>query len=555
MIRVRTLLLTAALVANCFAQEKTPGAGSTLTVRTNARVVLINLVATDDAGNPVHGLKKDDFKILEDGKAQSARYFEEHSLALEKAEAVQSEKPLDLGPGVYTNFQPVPKNVASNILLFDMLNMSSADLIHAKSELMKTIQQLPPGQFALFVMGNQLHMVQGFTWDRGSMYAAATHISNTSDPAYTDARMFQAQVGELKQTMLVKIPKAFNALVETLASEDDTRVQARAMYSLDGLSQVARTVAAIPGRKNLIWITGGFPFDPTRGDMERFTHISAQLAASQIAIYPIDARGVIMNMPDASTGDAEIFGSAAYGGWIATQTEETRQTYETMFHLAEQTGGRAFINQNAFLPAITKIMDGTSDYYVLAYRPSNQHFDGKFRKIQVKSGRKNVKLLYRTGYYAVDDPLQLPRVEDRERALQVAMQPGAPPSTTLIMKTRVIPPVESNTPAMLDYLVDVAALGFTEDKGAVKKKDLDVVFAANAYDPNDKLITSRSWTVKMALTDADIEAMKKTGLQLHQDYALKAGRYRLRLGVLDRNSGKIATLDVPLEVPQAEAAK
>ena len=557
MFRVRALLLTAALLSTCFAQEKITDAGPTVTVRSNARVVLVNVVATDDAGNPVHGLKKDDFKILEDGKAQGARYFEEHSVSRDKAEEAAAAKavPLDLGPGVYTNFQPVPKNFACNILLLDVLNMSNADLIHAKSDLMKTIQELPAGQFALYVLGNQLHLVQGFTWDRGSMYAAASRISNTNDSAYTDARMFAAQIGELKQTMLVKTPRAFQAMVESLAAEDDTRVQARAMYSLDGLSQLARSVAAIPGRKNLIWITGGFPFDPTRGDSDRFTRLSAQLAASQIAIYPIDARGVILNMPDASTSDADIFGNGAYNGWIATQNEETRATYQTMFDLAEQTGGRAFINQNAILPAINKIAEGTSDYYVLAYRPSNQRFDGKFRKIQVRSGRKNVKLLYRTGYYAVDDPLQMPRVEDRERALQVAMQPGAPPSTTLIIKTRVIPPVESSTPARLDFVVDVAALGFTGDKAAANKKDLDVVFAANAYDLDGKLVTSRSWTVKMALTEADIDAMKRTGLQLHQDYALKAGRYRLRMGVLDRNSGKVATLDVPMDVPEAEAAK
>jgi VWFA-related protein len=556
--RFGAILLAAILSSNCLAQQKPADSQSTVTLRSNPRLVLVNVIATDDAGNPVHRLSKDDFKVFEDGQQQGLRAFEEHSATLENAEAPKPVE-LDLGPGVHTNYIPLPKDFVTNILLFDMLNMSNKDLIQAKAELMKTVGKLPRGQqFALFVMGNQLHMVTGFTWDRDALYLAASKIANTNDAAYTDQRMMSQQIGELKQTMLIKNPKAFAELVQSLESEDDTRVQARAMYTFDGLSQLARSVAAIPGRKNLIWITGGFPFDPSRGDMDRFSHISAQLAASQVAIYPIDARGVITNQPDASTGDAEIFsvsGAGAYTGYLQSLTEETRATYETMFDLAAQTGGRAFINQNTFLPAISKIIDTGANYYTLAYRPANQHFDGHFRKIEVRSGKHNLKLLYRTGYYAVDDPLQLPRMEDRERALQVAMQAGAPPSTTLIVKTRVIPPVESRDPAVLDYLVDVTALGTAADKAEPKKKDLDVIFAATAYDDGGKLVSSRSWAVKMALTDDDLTAMKRTGLQLHQDYALKPGNYRVRLGVLDRNSGKIGTLDVPVNVPEAEPAK
>jgi VWFA-related protein len=555
--RFGAILLAAILSSNSFAQDKPADTQPTVTLRSNARVVLVNVIATDDAGNPVHKLPKDDFKVFEDGKPQSVRVFEEHSAAIEASEAPKPIE-LDLGPGVHTNYVSLPKDFVTNILLFDTLNMSGKDLIQAKSELMKTIEKLPPGQrFALFVMGNQLHMVTGFTWDRNALYLAASKISNTNDAAYTDQRMMSQQIGELKQTMIMKTPEAFRHLVESLEIEDDTRVQARSMYTFDGLSQLARAVAAVPGRKNLIWITGGFPFDPSHGDDERFSHISAQLAASQVAIYPIDARGVITNQPDASTGDAEIFGAGGgtYGRFLDSLNEETRATYETMFDLAAQTGGRAFINQNTFLPAISRIIDTGANYYTLAYRPSNQHFDGHFRKIEVKSGAHNLRLLYRTGYYAVDDPLQLPNIEDRERALQVSMQPGAPPSTTLIVKTRVIPPVESRDPAMLDYLVDVTALGLAEDKATPKKKDLDVIFAASAYDEAGKLVSSRTWRVKMALTDEDLVSMKRTGLQLHQDYALKPGNYRMRMGVLDRNSGKIGTLDVPVNVPSPEPAK
>ncbi len=560
---VRVVLLCSALATQLFSQAKPADDSQPATViHSNPRLVLVNVVVTDATGKSVHGLTQHDFVVLEDGKAQSIRSFDEHSGAATDADPktpnAGKELTLNLGPNVHTNWVSVPKNQVTNILLFDMLNMSTQDLVSAKAELLNTLRHLPEGQqFALFVMGAHLHMIQGFTWDKNAMIEAATGLSTHSSLAYSDARSFSSDIGALRETMAAKEPKSFQALITTLATEQDIKLESRSLFTSDALYLMARALVAIPGRKNLIWITSGYSFDAQRGDADRLSRLTSQLAASQIAVYPIDVRGVIDNEPDATTRDSEIFAPSgdAVGPWIANMNEEQRGTYETMFDIAAQTGGRAFINQNRFLPAISNIIESGANYYTLAYRPSNGKWDGSFRKIQVKTPRRNIKLLYRTGYYALADPLQLPRVEDRERALQIAMQPFAPPSTTLIIKTRVVPPADGATPVKLDYLVDVSDLTTPDQPTTPKKKGINLIFEAVAMDGQGRVVASHAWIVKQDLSESELQDMRRRGLQIHQDFPLQAGDYEIRLGVLDRNSGKVGTVNVPVTIAQAMPAK
>lgn len=550
------LVLQGVLAASLVAQVKAPENAQPATViRSNPRLVLVNIIATDSSGQPIHGLKQQDFTVLEDGKPQSLRAFEEHRGS---AKDVSAPPPLDLGPNVHTNFVPVPKDRVTNILLFDVINMSSQDLVSARAELLRTVQNLPAGQqFALFIMGSRLHMIQGFTWDKNVMIAATKEVQTNAHPAYSDARTFSTQMGEIRETAIIKNARAYQAIATSLAEEQEIKLGSRELFTFDGLYQLARAVVAIPGRKNLIWITSGFPFDPTNGDMGRFTRLTSQLAANQVAVYPIDARGVILAQPDGATRDSEIFsqGGAAISAWLSAQSEEIRSTYETMLDIASQTGGRAFLNQNTFLPAINHIVESGSNYYLAAYRPSNNHWDGHYRKIQVKTAGPGMRLLYRTGYYAIEDPLILPQPKDRERALEIAMQPATPPSTTLIIKTRVVPPQEAAKPVQLDFLVDVSDLSVVEEHSSPKKTDIDVMFVARAFDPQGHIAQSSSWNVKTGLNDSDLHAMLRRGLQIHQDFPLNPGAYQLRLGVLDKNSGKIGTLDVPVNIVSTSAAK
>src|SRR6202035_320553 len=111
------------------------------------------------------------------------------------------------------------------------------------------------------------------------------------------------------------------------------------------------------------------------------------LARSQVAVYPIDARG-LTNAPvfDASTtrNYTGNRGPARMSQDLNKFSIDTTGEHSTMSQMAEATGGHAFFNTPTSPPA-------------------NPARDGKFRKIKVQLARSGVNLAYRHGYYA-DDP-------------------------------------------------------------------------------------------------------------------------------------------------------
>ena len=237
---------------------------------------------------------------------------------------------------------------------------------------------------------------------------------------------------------------------------------------------------------------------------------------------------------------------ARFGGSYETtsgQSQELRAVHETMTNLASMTGGRMYINRNDLQEVIGESIDAGSNYYNLVYRPQNNNWDGKFRKISVKTLQPNLKVQCRPGYYAVSEPLRSPSVDE---SFKLAMQPNVPNSTTLIFKGRVRPAESQEKKTQIDFLVDVHDLSLTQS--ADGRSQANVLFVAIVRDAKGQPVTSDVATYQQLLSKPQLQSLLRTGLQLHQEIALNPGTYALRLGVVDRFSGKIGTLDVPLQV-------
>ena len=215
---------------------------------------------------------------------------------------------------------------------------------------------------------------------------------------------------------------------------------------------------------------------------------------------------------------------------------------QTMRNIAEITGGRAHFNRNDIEAAMADSMEAGSNYYSLAYRPAGVEWNGKFRKIAITISRPHVKLLYRSGYYAIPDRPDLK--EDPNHVVAMAMQRDVPVSTQLIMKARVVPPNANEEAVKVDILIDAHDLALTEEKG---QKTPQVQFVAVAWDNAGKECANFSQIFQTA-SAAQFQSMLRSGLQVHVDIPLKPGTYQLRLGVMDRLANRIGTLDVPLIV-------
>ena len=233
-----------------------------------------------------------------------------------------------------------------------------------------------------------------------------------------------------------------------------------------------------------IWFSGSFPisilpnpdlsnpFAVVADSEDEFRETVDLLARSQVAVYPIDARG-LTNSPvlDASTS-RNYTGKTGNARMMQDQTKffsDTASEHATMQSMADATGGRAFVNTNDLTKAVASAIDDGSNFYTLTYTPTNSERNGEFRKIKVQLARQGLTLFYRRGYYA-DDPNKIknpakpadaavttasgPTAHD---TMRIAMTRGAPTPSEILIKVGVVPmnpltkpedkPAEGNVPA------------------------------------------------------------------------------------------------------------
>lgn len=538
-VALAVLLATSAL---CTAQAQ-KSSGSIPTLRSNARLVVVDVVALDNHGAPVKGLVASDFSILENKKPQTIRGFDEHRSDGQRGPAVPE---LHLPPNVYTNYLPPQSHGPVNILLFDILNTEPSHLQFAKEQIVAFLRKLPPHQqFALFTLGTQLHMIQGFTENSDTLIAAANDLSVMPNSVTKTVRQTASDIAE---TDIIQSPTMRARMIRFLLEEHAGHTDAQFSFTFDALSELARAVAVVPGRKNLIWISDSLPFNFLPGSTvgrdyhDQVRRMGALLAATQIAVFPVDARGLATSNIDGSISGKEAFGDT--GGFQDTQMYSINSAYQSMEAIAEQTGGKVFHNSNDLAGAVRSSADLGASYYTLSYRPSESDWNGEYRNISVKTSKKGLHLMYRTGYFAVADPLSTGK--DVQQALNVSVQPFVPPSTALLMKAKIVPPKNESESTSIDVLLDPHDLVFTEIE---KQKALALRFLIVAWDANGKNCGSIMGNFDPRFQPDGYNNIMKTGIQVHQNLTLKAGTYTLRVGVADRNSGILGTMDVPLTVP------
>jgi VWFA-related protein len=534
------LVASLLLASTAFAQS-TASNDAAATIKTTTRVVLLDVVVTDKSGKPVHGLKGHNFTVVEDGKAQQVTGFEERGPAVPLA---TPRVAVNLPANTYTNYISTQEPGAVSILLFDTLNTERLDLTRARQQLMQYLSKLTRNdRIALFSLDSDLHLIHGFSDDPQELIQAAQALSTKPNSMYSNARGVSESTAMAIEIGLPSSPKMFESVVRFLWNEQTGKEESRTFVTMQALNKLARSMAVFPGRKNLIWISGGIPFDPSSTDPQ-MRRTATLLAATQIAVYPIDVRGVGYIGSDALTRDSENFArfGASYDK-TSGQDEELLGSHQTMSTLADMTGGRAVFGRNDLDGAIRETVNAGANFYTLAYHPHNTDWNGKFRKIAVKTSSPDVKVQCRPGYYAVADPLGAP---DLSQTFSLMMQPSSPPSTTLIIKARVIPPDTQAGATRIDYLVDVHDLSFNQSTDHHQTPDL--MFVAAAWDTAGSPKGNVSASFHLPLNMSQLDTLARTGLQIHQEMPLKPGTYQLRLGVLDRLSGKMGTLDVPLSI-------
>ena len=563
------------LTAQTTSNPPTNAPENTPTFRSTSRLVLVDVVVTGKHDDFIRDLKPSDFTIFENGKPQKISGFGAHTSS-QGGPAPQMQLP----PNVFANFTAPDPGHPITIVLLDMLNTQYMERPYARQQMLKFLSSLPGKEpIALFVLGSKLRMLQGFTQSSDALVSAAKSILDRDENSHlqtSSVDMSDAQGMDeiLRLTAGGQVPADPISLAATLANENEVQTDVRVFTTLRSLQALAAMVAGYTGRKNLIWLSSDFPieFSPQfalgltpRGaqsaaqDQRRaqlnngaflFTDelrkTASQLASSQMALYPISVRGLTTG---ADTAANMSLGTSQTAGQEHTFARWSVQ--DTMEDIARETGGDAFFNQNDLHQLMQRSLDEGTNYYTLAYTPQDRNWNNNYRKIEVKVAGGGVKLRYREGYFAVPD--QSADQKDAARLLAEAMQPTVPESTSLMFKAQVLPPTNGRKTVSIDFAVSPSALTFTA--GNDQRTNATIDFMAVALDKNLKESGVASNTVAAVMRPETYQQVLKSGFPGHLDLELKPGKYVLRLGVIDHNSEKIGTLDVPLDTSAPVAQK
>ena len=157
------------------------------TIKTEARIVLVDVVVTDAKGQPVVGLRKEDLQVSEDGRPQTISFFEEHT------GGTVSPVPLPPMPSdVYTNYPKIKTTDSINVLLLDSLNTQATDQVYVRPQMVKYLKAeltAPKGaRLAIFALGQELRMVRGFTADSAASLKALVSPKSGTEAVDTDSR-------------------------------------------------------------------------------------------------------------------------------------------------------------------------------------------------------------------------------------------------------------------------------------------------------------------------------------------------------------------------------
>jgi VWFA-related protein len=587
-----------------------------VTFKTSSKTVVVDVVITDSKGRPIRGLSAQDFQMQEDGKPQRVNYFHEFSGAVsggnDSGKPAPAAEPA-LPRNVFTNNQLTREDEPVTVFLLDLLNTPPQAQWFAEQELIKFLKNKPKSsQFALCALTNSLHLIQGFTTDEGLLIVSArgkkggTHWSPLLEvnKGLIAGKQMQQEVAAFDPSKQFVVQMFEQAAAEERADELDRRVS----ITTDAFAQLARYLAGVPGRKNVVWLSASFPlgifpnndlfnaFSETRSYEALMKRTANLLAEAHVAVYPVDARGLMaetafaassaFNPAPPSPGSLAPAPAGAVNTLANTSAnaqspnpfmQATHESLEnqvgdqsTMDQIASDTGGKAFYNTNGITEAIQTAVEQGSNYYMLSYTPSNRNYDGRFRKIKVSLSSKNYHLAYRRGYFA-DDP-SAPQKQDKDSLSHdvgvAAMQHGSPQSHQIVFATRVVPvgnptKPESTNPSgarkrrkgpainevqryAVDFAIAAPQLRFVE------QADLHhgvFAFMMSSFDDEGKALSRLASRTTADLKASSYRDVMVSGFRIRQEFDVPTNAAFLRLGVEDELTRNLGTVEVALPIP------
>jgi VWFA-related protein len=511
--------------------------------RADTRLVEINVIVRGKAG-PVTNLNQGDFVLTDQGKARVISFFSAPAPAGASIQAVAQPLPANTFSSRAANMADVPPSVT--MILLDRLNTfvstsSSAGeessvwngdhaLATAKQHLLKLVDSLDPKErVAIYSLGESLTVLSDFTGDREELKSIINRYSATS---ITSREVVEPNADHVCHPNEddCSIGARIDADRRMLAGMANAT---RAQRTMTALLAIAAHASGIPGRKNLVWLTANLPVS---GET-----VGRAFSRSNVAVYPVDARGLATTALGHSQWDdlkTQMSRNPAGAKVLSGSSGDTAQPagISEMQIVAEETGGRAFVNTNDLTGAIRTAMDDGAATYTLGFYVDVNSLDGKFHdlKLRVKPGGLEVRT--QKGYFALKDV-----AAENSPAALLAIPMTSPLESSRI---HVLARVERETGELsVSASIDVRDLQL-EQSGDEHKGAVEVYLVQQ--DAAGKTLERGHQNFQLVLDRVHYEEDLKTGVFFRHVLRPKDGVKTLRVIAIDPVHATVGSVIIPL---------
>jgi VWFA-related protein len=546
-------------------------------IRTNTELVQTGVTVVDSHGNFVNGLKQEQFELIVEGKPQTISFFEEVEAGSDR------ERQVTL-PSRETKDQPAERTSSTSdshgrtiIFFIDDLHLSLDSLNRTRKMLAQFIdhEMIETDRVAIASPSDDIGFLQQFTDNKTVLRAAVARLTQkpynvrdmsrettpmTEYMALTierkdDPGVFRFYVDECLKTAPQRYPvKACEVEVINRARLILLQAASVIVQTYASLERLMQTSALFPGRKLAFFISDGFLLETgprNANPLETLTRIIDEAMRAGVVVYTIDARGLISGQLDVTNNvPVDMKGRLEHAS-----VREIPASQDAMNALARDTGGRALRNQNYFDEWVGKILDETSNYYLLAWRPNREEgVSPGFKNITVRViGHPEYNVRLPRGFLTkkaapVNPPVITEAPAQPHRALQEALTALNPRREIPVSLSTVFMDTPEHGP-VLTSSVRVAndALSYEPSKGKPAAA-VDVVGVV----VNDRGKPVSTFQTRLNINASD-ENQKSSGTIYNSRLPLAPGLYQVRVAARDENSGQMGSAQQWIDIPDLKS--
>jgi len=543
-------------------------------IRVKTELVQTDVTVVDKRGRFVDGLKASQFELRVDARPQPLAFFEQvftGSSAEEKqlaAARAAAKTPVNAAD---------PKANASlnrgRLIFFfvDDVHLNGESLTRARAVLAHFVEnKMSVGdRVAVVSTSGQIGFLQQLTDNKAVLREAIARLTYKFNPetiasgvriSEVDANLvasrgfnglFAYLVEATMKEMQMQDPLGAIMIVKNRVRQINSQSKLAEIETLSRLRALIRSTGPLAGRKVVFFISDGFVMDTKRSSgLDIMQSVANEASRVGAVVYSLDTRAIFFGASaDASSNEYPDFGPRTAGRSLA----ESKTPQEPLETLADETGGRSYLNSNRLDDAVSEALDESSAYYLLAWRPDTEtQTAGKSRIDVVISGRPDLRVRMRRHFFetgaapAVRPGKSAASSEDELRAALASLYPHR--GVAVSLAAGYLNTIDKAPLLSIAMQVDTETLDFALSEGSPEgKQEAAIDVWGVAIDDRGSF---SSFKQKLKIPRAASPSKAQRFVTWNQSVPLPPGLYQVRLAVRDSHTGHTGSAIEWIEIPR-----